>query len=421
MKRCVLLLLLLIGCSPQAKLPPQATPASADAATARLVAGLSARLDSLRDELAAAEARPGASPTPAPTAMPSPVPTPSALPLPGFCGETAGPDADGDSLPDNCEQALAERHAPIFYHSSAEQYYPLPVERYLAASALWFRDTACSPEQQEQLKAAPTLADLLNAQIPAGCGSAQPARAASTRSRARERTFYLSDPPEDLRAGSRLPADWVTYFHAYPNTLNGVTLQYWRFYAWHNGAGKHGGDWVGVHLQLDSGGQPQRLVLIAEDALKTVAWHEVDQESPQRARLYIEPESHALQLTPAGLSAEGCKGLSGFFSCRLNPDKPETFVRHESWSTGQVSSFSGEQGRHGGLLNFGERSRPLNGLSFIQYSGLWGAPGRNAAHSGDWGPAYHGAGMLSNGFLSAWAQGMLNPRREEAYPLAVSP
>jgi hypothetical protein len=38
-----------------------------------------------------------------------------------------------------------------------------------------------------------------------------------------------------------------------------------------------------------------------------------------------------------------------------------------------------------------------------------------------YGPAYNGLGMLNNGYLSFWAAGMLNPKREDAYPLAVSP
>jgi len=436
-----LALSVLLACSSKAAAPvvTQATPASPSAA-AQLVASLEAKLDSLRSELNQASANASAVPAALPeqtepqpeapvpeTISSEPVspdsPPPSVIPssAPGMGGCPAGPDLDGDGLSEACETQLAEKFAPVFFHSSEETYFPLLPQTYLAQSALWFVDQDCSPDLQAQIKTSPSLQDLLGATHPASCDTKLPTASNSTRSREKLRSFYLADLPKEAWVGSKTTSDWVTYFHAYPNTLKGVTLQYWRFYAYHSGGGDHGGDWVSVHLVLDSHFEPLKLGYALDKKLKYLAWNEIEREGETHARIYSAPQSHQIHTVANEVSADGCKGLGGFFSCRVDPNKPETFVRQESWSKGQVSWFSGETGISGGLVNLGERSKPLNSSEFIQFSGLWGSPGKNYDNSGDWGPAYQDTDLLSNGYLNAWAAGMNHPKREEAYPLSISP
>ncbi|MGE3725344.1 MAG: FimV family protein [Candidatus Sericytochromatia bacterium] len=427
------------GCNGEKKLPPtQASNPAQNQAAEALVANLEARLESLRNDLqrastrasnspAATDAQPSTSPEGQPGSEPNPgatpIPAPGSSPAPpanGLCSR-AGKDSDQDGLSDACETILAETYAPVFYHSSQEKYFPTQVDAYLKQTALWFWDSDCDPDLNEQLQAFPVQSQLLTQTQAASCKSKLPASSQTTRSKDKVRSFYLKDLPEEARKGSSNTRDWITYVHAYPNTLNGATLQYWRFYAYHSGDGDHGGDWVGVHIVLDSVFKPLRVGFAAENEIRYLNWRDLEREGENRVRLYSYPESHLVFTAGKEVPADGCKGLGGFFSCRMDPAKPETFVRHESWKDGQVTWFSGDVGSSGGLLNLGERSLPLNGQSFIQYAGLWGSIGKNAVNSGDYGPAYSGIGMLSNGYLGFWAAGMLNPKREDAYPLAVSP
>lgn len=432
-------MLVITGCSPDKKLPPtQASAPAENKAAAELVANLEARLESLRNDLyqastrasnapASPDTQPSASPdqepTPEPNPAATPAPAPGSSPAPpanGLCSR-AGKDSDQDGLSDQCEEVLAETYAPIFYHSSQEKYFPTHVDAYLKQTALWFKDADCDPDLNEQVQAFPIQSQLLTQTQAASCKSKLPANSNATRSKDKVRSFYLADLPEEARKGSANARDWITYVHAYPNTLNGATLQYWRFYAYHSGDGDHGGDWVGVQIVLDSVFKPLRLGIADGQEIRYINWRDLEREGENRLRLYSYPESHAVYTAGKDVRADGCKGLGGFFSCRIDPAKPETFVRHESWKNGQVTWFSGETGSSGGLLNVGERSLPLNGQSFIQYAGLWGSIGKNASNSGDYGPAYNGVGMSSNGYLGFWAAGMLSPKREDAYPLAVSP
>lgn len=422
--------LFLLSCVPKTVAP--AVAPTADPAMVQLVAGLEARLNALRTQLKETSTRAGASSEPVSAAAATPVPSaspselaantpPRSASAPPVDCATAGPDADGDGLPENCEQMLAEKFAPVVYHSSEERYFPFRVDSYLRQSSLWFYDETCSPLLRSEIRPAPTPEQLVRASWPAVCLSRLPAAANSTRSQAKRSTFYLADPPEDSRAGSRNTADWITYFHAYPNQLNGVTLQYWRFYAWHEGAGSHGGDWVSLYLVLDSTLQPLHLAYRQDQTLKTVPWHALEKESEQRVRVYSEAASHQIFLKAGEVRADGCKGLGGLFICRVQPDKPETHIRQETHTGGRVRWFSGEISQTGALVNLGQRSQPLNGNLWLQYSGLWGTRDKEGDESGDWGPAFQATDMLSNGYLNAWAIGMRQPTRAEAYPLSVSP
>src|SRR5450432_1134433 len=60
----------------------------------------------------------------------------------------AGPgtrDDDRDGLSDACEDAVAERFAPVVHHADDEPNLPVDVDAMLASTALFFYDDACSP------------------------------------------------------------------------------------------------------------------------------------------------------------------------------------------------------------------------------------------------------------------------------------
>ncbi len=427
------LMILLSACSSKNNLTPAPMPSVAPSrsAAAQLLTGLAEQLDALKEQLK--EVR-NTQPTPVPSSASIPRPSNSSSPSPQASSKPAStsstspcqpgnPDLDQDKLPDSCEDFLADTYAPVVYHSSKESYFPTSVVAFLPQTSLWFSDKECSTTLSAKVLTAPSPAQLIAQTYPASCGGAVPTYSNKTRSKEKQRSFYLANLAEEARAGSTNAQDWVTYTHVYRNNLNGATIQYWRFYAY-DGENDHGGDWEGIHVVLNSDFRPVRIVSIHEnEGLKTIPWSELDTEGASKThpRIYIEPNSHVNHTVAKEVSASGCKGIGGFFSCSLNPETPETFVRHETWKNGKISWFNGESGISPGLSNVGSKLKPLNQHVFIQYSGLWGSPARRFDAAGYWGPAYHHSGLLETSFLSAWGQGILEPQREEVYPVAVSP
>src|SRR5262249_20149339 len=147
-----------------------------------------------------------------------------------------------------------------------------------------------------------------------------------------------------------------TYFHAYPNRIGGVTVQYWRFYSYNTSYafgflripwfGNHGGDWEAVFVILSADRRPRELVLVGHSDLKgPIPWSDVPMDA-----------GHPV------ISV----GKGGHTSERGRPGG----VRFASWE--------------GPLMNLGERTRPL--LPFLRYAGLWGARQHLRLNSGYWGP-----------------------------------
>lgn len=422
-KRTLSLILLgLVGCSSERPAPVvQPTPNPNKSATAELLTGLAEQLGSLREQLEAARANQAAQASAKPSASSSGSPAPglSPTPRPGVavhpCRQ-AGADLDTDGLPDSCEEQLAETYAPVIFHSSSEEYFPTSVEKFLPQTSLWFQDRDCSPTLSVRVLSAPSQQQLIAQSYQPSCKTRLAAASNRTRSKEKRRTFYLADLPESGREGSKNSQDWPTYVHVYPNSLNGATIQYWRLYAYSDAKNSRSGDWQGLHIVLGSDFKPLRLGVLRPAEIKYASWAQLETEGSDKnhPRIFVESESHEMYFKGSEVSASGCKGIGGFFSCKLDPAKPETHIRQETWKNGKVSWFSGESGTSAGLINLGQKTAPLNGQVFIQYAGLWG-------EDGGWGPGYHESTLQTNGFINAWAAGMLNPKREEAYPLEVSP
>lgn len=348
----------------------------------------------------------------------TPAPSPTATPLTCLMPSgTPASDDDGDGISDACVQALAEKFAPIIYHSSDESNYPTNVDIFLRNTSLWFYDDDCTPDLREFFQAAPTQAQLLTHSRQGGCGSTDTVFSNGTRSDRKQRTFFLEDVPEPIRAGSMNSSDWTTYCHVYRNDGGGVTIQYWRFYSFNDALNNHGGDWEGFHLVLDAGLRPARVDFLGHTKIDSVQPDGIQWEG-DHPRIYSEGGGHASHPSGAGILARGCPIITG---CSVNPDNPRTFVRQETWPNGEVKWFDGRTGRTGALVNIGEKLRPLNGQVFVQYSGIWGSPGVLFGTSGYWGPAFNETEMGGDGFIKAWCARMVSPTRaQECFPSARS-
>jgi hypothetical protein len=351
----------------------------------------------------------------------NPSPSPSPMPSPLNCltstAEASGADDDVDGIVDACEQLLAEKFAPIVYHSSDESNYPTNVDRFLKNTALWFYDDNCTPDLKLRLITNPSQAQLLGQIHQGGCGSSDTMFSNGTRSNRKQRTFFLHDVAKEFRIGSLDSAEWTTYLHSYKNGLGGVTIQYWRFYAFNDAINNHGGDWEGLHVVLDSNLAVSRLDLLGHTSIESVQPGNVVWEG-NHPRIFSEGGGHSSRASGSGIQARGCPGIT---ACSIDPGNPRTFVRQETWPGGDVKWFDGKVGKAGALLNLGEKLHPLNNQVFIQYSGIWGSPGTLFGTSGYWGPAFNETEIGSDNFIKAWCAGMTSSTRDqECYPSARS-
>jgi len=315
-------------------------------------------------------------------------------------------DVDHDGIDDSLEQELAEKFAPVIFHDPDEPNLPANVKLFLPTTELWFYDKRCK-RATAKIVAAPFNTIPHRRQAP--CSRADDEfDSEGSRSRNKERTFFLATVDKVLREGSCDPHDWTTYFHAYPNDISGITIEYWRFYAYNTGyvfgihtqIGSHGGDWEAVHVVLDRNYRPVKARFLGHRSIVEKRWSEL-----------ITLEDHLL------IRSEKGGHTSKAFDAE-DQQNSQRFIRQETWSGGRVSWPSRHRlcrtlplsGEGGDLVNLGEKLFPFPGMEFIQYSGLWG--GRETGgflsrlRSGYWGPAFNETGMGKDGFIAAWCQGM---------------
>jgi hypothetical protein len=321
-------------------------------------------------------------------------------------------DADGDGLPDDYEDTLAQRFAPIVIHSSDESNLPTNVDAFLHKTSLAFHDDACDAGREIFIARAPSEADLVRSSLASPCDGARIASDGS-RSSGKHETLYLEDVSDADRRGSEDSREWTTYVHVYPNDEGGVTLQYWRFYAYNDAFNDHGGDWEGIHVVLDAHGEVARVRFLQHVAMAVFSPRELQWEG-RHVLVYSEGGGHASRPRGDGIVARGCAEDP----CFVTLEDPATYVWQETWRGGRVGWPDGSVTAAGALINVGEKSAPLHGQLFLRYSGLWGSPGVFYGTSGYWGPAYNETGMTADGFIASWCAGMAGKldRKRECWP-----
>jgi hypothetical protein len=282
------------------------------------------------------------------------------------------PDVDRDGLGDALEDVLAERFAPIIFHGERETSFPVDVDWWLQHTHLSVLDTTSGGERTRRVMTGPLHQhQLLDHVVRVGQIEVS---SGGTRSRGKRVSFYLDTVPESARPKALRPADWVTYVHSYPNDLGGVSLQYWRAYTW-NDAGAlgldvgHGGDWEAVMLHLDTAQKVRQTVYLDHSGM--VDWGDTVRWEGTHPLVWSQEGGHS-----------------------SHPDsrrmRSRRWIRHQTWTGGVVTRWDDTPlGVSGGLRNIGEKTRPRNDQAFVQYSGLWGTPGRLFMTSGYWGPAFN--------------------------------
>lgn len=379
------------------------------------------------------------------------------------------PDSDCDGITDFNEQFLAEDFAPIvlyhgpsiphIVHADAESHFPTNVDSFLAKTTLSFYDDGCTPDLYKQAASALIQGDLVDQSYTGGCGSSDTVKSNGTRSGQKQRTFYLADVADQYKGGSLDSRDWTTYAHVYPNYLGGITIQYWRLYAFHDTAAyDHGGDWQAVYVVLAPSQpscpaiQPTHTPPGCVAAVGLLDGDSIDWATPPwSGKVHWMSEStdtYAFRFHPPPHIYSGAHpfvvvepgGHVGHFDwegvdfSNLRKGDAEWFTWDQTWTGGEVewACATGDcpgvverqpgtgMNPGGKLLNVGEKSLPMNGQMFIQYSGLWGSPGTFFSSSGAWGPAFSQP-LRYDGLISAWCTGMrADLLQRECYPAAVS-
>lgn len=300
----------------------------------------------------------------------------------------AAVDYDHDGLDDAVEQQLALRHAPVVYLHPSEWNYPTNVDWFLDRARMRFHHTCTGgalccgdhqlldygqPDQQNLIAQAHGKRDWSLFQ---GCHHQNTQY--SDRDYDEDHCFFLQLRDGD-HSGSLYPFDWKVYVHAYPNTLGGVNLQYWFFYAYNDGwvTVNHEGDWENIVVELD-----------ANDNVVDVlfAQHNSAYDAVSPANVTWFQGTHPVITSSLGSHAS----YESFDSCDNWQEHGCSWGFQErrwfTWSGGRPAGEPGYQG--GGLVMVGEKSYPLNGQTFLRYSGRWGEIGEFDGTSGPRGPAY---------------------------------
>ncbi len=296
-------------------------------------------------------------------------------------------DDDGDGLDDGVENCALNKHAPLAYLPiNLDWTRPANVDWYLTRSALRFHHSRCSDEQivaigeLTQLKLVTRYHQRKKEPVSLDPCSHYGDYISSSSANAYfgEHHFFLQ-PNDATHAGSANSADWVVYGHVYPNDIGGMNVQYWFFYAYNDNFGSfnHEGDWESITLRLDPRGNVEGAYVCAHGncPLRTdIAWH-----ATSHPIIWVADGSHASYTSEANCDNAGVSEGGG--------DNCQTVGAHRwfTWRGGRGAQ-PGLQG--GGVINVGERGRPLNNQKFIRYNANWGEVGTTSVTSGPRTPTF---------------------------------
>jgi len=306
-------------------------------------------------------------------------------------------DKDSDGLDDNLENCLAEKHAPVLQLNLNSKYNrPASVEWYLPGTRLRFNHWNLCNDDRDSIYA-PSFDTLITQRhqkarnLVLGCdhtGDRISSSVLNPPSYDGEHHFFLEivdsvyRSKEDTRlANNTIPEkDWKTYVHSRPST-KGIDLEYWYFFPYNDPYGplNHEGDWENIVVRLDANLKIYEVIFVAhgdEVARKPNKIEWLDGKIGERPIAYIADGSHGTYESKAVCDKKEkiAPRVEGLY---VPLDTADSCVENESyrWFTwaGGKGERAGFQGA--GLVQLGELHAPLNGQTWIGYSGRWGEIG----------------------------------------------
>ncbi len=298
------------------------------------------------------------------------------------CSAT-GRDDDLDGVDDGEEDCLLQRHAPVVYlyygyRPSApatlteDPSKPANVDWFLARARLRMTHKNCRDCQFLDY-GVPNQTNILQQRhkrriwkLFKGCRHTNPIIYSNAGPYIKNDAFFLQ-LPDSAHTGSSNPADWRVYGHVYKNTIGGVNLQYWFFYAYNDAPNcvlnlNHEGDWEHITIRLDANYAPQGAWYARHGGSNWRDWPNMNKFDANHPYVYSMYGSHASHHDTSSMGMWPCQEAAA------SDDNHRWFT----WAGGKGAS-AGYQG--GGVVNVGERDNPLNGQTFIQFVGRWGEIG----------------------------------------------
>lgn len=300
-------------------------------------------------------------------------------------------DYDYDGLDDGLEWTLSVRHAPVIYLHPSEWNLPANVEWFLDRARMRFHHSCsalalCCGDHGIFDYGGATQSTLISQvhskrgwSLLKGCHHTNPQSSGGDWDD--DHHFFLQLQDAD-HSGAWYTGDWKVYTHVYPNTLGGINVQYWFFYAYNDGPSgfNHEGDWESLLVELDAYQNVNKVYTARHNdpysdhafAPGSITWY---------------GGTHPVVLSALGTHAtyesySSCSSATIEHGCAWGDPSWRWFT----WSGGRPAGDAGYQG--GGLVHVGEKGYPLNGQRFVKYSGRWGEIGSTAWTNGPRGPAY---------------------------------
>jgi len=306
-----------------------------------------------------------------------------------------GYDADSDGIDDGTEWDLANRYAPVLSmpnlierwqagSTPGDWAWPANVDWFLPQVRMRMHHDNCPDHTILGVGSVNTYNITRQSHQRAtswlGC-SHSGATYYSNRDWTAENHFFLQPTNDVVHHGIHNPDQWKVYFHAYRNNIGGINIQYWFFYAYNDFAGgfNHEVDWEHINVKLRPDHTPEGVYFAAHHDLNwysawDVIWHE-----GTHPRVWVGDGSHASYATPWACNTTYVNGWPE--TCW---DLPNHLWYTWSGGRGYNPGFEGQ-----GLVNVGEKARPMGGQDWLQYSGRWGEVGIIGGTSGPRGPAYN--------------------------------
>jgi len=299
----------------------------------------------------------------------------------------SGVDGDADGIDDGDENCLLQRHAPVVNLPwTIDWTKPANVDWYLARVHMRFTHDGCSDCQILNVGSVnqTSITNRTHNDKSWTCSHTSTARYSYGTDWNESEHFFLQPPDDAVHNGSSNAADWKVYGHVYKNIYGGVNVQYWFFFPYNDAqAGfNHESDWEHINVRLNPDYSVAGVHFAHHKNVTFYAKASVQWFNSTHPVVWTADGSHASYASESVCDSTIEEAGWGASSCETNAN-----YRWFTWAGGKGTE-PGLQG--GGVINVGEKTRPLNGQNFIKYNSRWGEIGSTSATSGVRTPSFQG-------------------------------